>query len=81
MTTKKRKAITACAMHLMDAYDGWQNAEWEEEYYNYGAEYGAYLDRLSSYAGIKKESIENALCKHCDEKHNLDWLRDLGVEI
>ena len=79
--TKRQEKIARYAVQLMDANDGWQNAKCEEEYYNYGAQYGACLDRISSYAGIKKESIENALCKHCGEKHNLDWLRDLGVDV
>lgn len=79
--TNRQEKIVRYAIQLMDAYDGWQNAECEREYYNYGAQYGACLDRLSSYAGIKRESIEDALCNHYSGNHNLDWLRALGVDI
>ena len=81
MTTKKRKAITACAMHLMYAYDDWLDAEDEEEYKDAKQEYDWRLRHLSVLTGISQSILASALGTRDGYTYNLDWLRDLGVEI
>ncbi len=81
MTTKKRKAIMACAMNLMDAYDDLANAEGEEEYNDATQEYNWRLSYLSDLTGLTRLFIESELHKRDECTYNLDWLRTLGVEI
>ena len=81
MTTKKRKAIMACAMALMDAYDDWLDAEYEDEYNDAKKEYDWRLRHLSDLTGISQYILASALGKQDGYTYNLDWLRNLGVEI
>lgn len=81
MTTKKRKAIMACAMDLMDAYDEWLDAEYLEEQEEAQEKYDRFLERLSKYTGKDEYDIASALGNYDGVTYNLDWLRALGVEI
>lgn len=81
MTIKKRKAIMACAMNLMDAYDNWLDAEYEDEYNDARKEYNWRLRYLSELTGISQYALASALGNQDGVTYNLDWLRALGVEI
>ncbi len=81
MTTKKREAIMACAMDLMDAYDNWLDADYMEELEEAVEKYNICLKQLSRYTGKDKHAIASALGNQNGVTYNLDWLRNLGVEI
>lgn len=79
--TRKQKAIRVCAMNLMDAYDDLMDAEDEEEYEDAKREYNWRLSHLSDLTGITRFFLESAFGNSYDCTYNLDWLRNLGVEI
>ena len=81
MTTKKREAIVACAMRLMDAYDNWLDVEYEDEYNDARKEYNWRLRYLSELTGISQFTLASALENQDGVTYNLDWLRNLGVEV
>lgn len=81
MTTKKRKAIIACAMNLMYSYDDWLDAEYEDECNDAKREYDWRLHYLSELTGISQYILASALGKRDGYTYDLEWLRDLGVEI
>ena len=79
--TKKQKAIRACAMHLMYAYDDLMDVDSEEEYKDAKQEYNWRLSYLSDLTGIARFFLESALGKRDGYTYDLDWLRNLGVDV
>ena len=73
--------IRLYAMQLMDAYDNWLDAEYEEEYDDARKEYNRSLLRLSKLTGVSQYTLASALGNQDGCTYNLDWLRALGVEI